>query len=107
MKILWNLYGNQEFFSFHETVYFFHTPFGNLNRRCKSNLQFSIDLGKIDDCKNYEEKPFILSEENSLSDSIILSHEMKKILGYHINSKEFSKTIILKTISNIWNLRKV
>jgi len=73
-------------------------------------LQFSIDLRKIDDCKNYEEKPFKLSEENSLSDSIIqsrfdvysdyfISDFITSIMSY---SDEENKDEIIKNILKEW-----
>jgi hypothetical protein len=73
-------------------------------------LQFSIDLRKIDDCKNYEEKPFTLSEENSLSDSIIqsrydvyyeylISDFITNIMSY---SDEENKDEIIKNILKEW-----
>ena len=76
-------------------------------------LQFSIDLRKIDDCKNYEEKPFKLSEENSLSDSIIQSRFNKypeyfipvlitNIINY---SDAENKDEIIKNILNEWKQR--
>jgi hypothetical protein len=76
-------------------------------------LQFSSDLRKIDDCINYEEKPFKLSEENSLSDSIIqsrfdvysdyfISDFITSIMSY---SDEENKDEIIKNILNEWKQR--
>lgn len=73
-------------------------------------LQFSSDLRKIDDCKNDEGKPFKLSEENSLSDSIIqsrfdvysdyfISDFITSIMSY---SDEENKDEIIKNILKEW-----
>ncbi len=76
-------------------------------------LQFSSDLRKIDDCKNDEGKPFKLSEENSLSDSIIqsrfdvysenfISRFITNIMNY---SDEENKDEIIKNILKEWKQR--
>jgi hypothetical protein len=73
-------------------------------------LQISIDLSKIIECEKYEEKPFTLTEENSLSDSIIqlrfneypeyfISNFITNIMSY---SDEENKDEIIKKILMEW-----